>query len=354
MKLFVNLVRFSLFSAAIALAVISGVGEFGRIFATADILNHFRPFTMIAAIALLAIVMVAYPRPLRRQAAVWLTLFTIALQGLSLGPELAKSAISKAIAAPHPMVRKDVLRIATLNVWGRNNKHSEAVDALLALDPDVIVLQEMWHGQEPFLSLLKKSYPFTSECVAVSLCNVAILSRAPMRHAKIYRPQKHLGIGDWTVPVVRADLDLRKADKSFDATIFATHLTWPTQVPLQQTQMEQLAGAVKSAKLSNVVVLGDFNSTPWSFGLQYLGDLLQLRRVTLALPTWPSNLAPRILSVFRNGLARYGLRPTPFYAPFLPIDHAFIGDNLDARSVNRARIPGSDHYAVVIDIEAKR
>lgn len=349
MKILFAAIRTGLFCGAFVLALISGLGELGRFFPLLDTLNHFRPFTMVAAIALLAIAVLAYPRPLRRQPAIWLILSTVAVQGLSLGPEFAHSALSRAMASPHPVLRSDVLRIATFNVWGRNNRQQEAADALVRLDPDVIVLQEAWRGQEALVTLLKKTHPHTSDCIAVSLCNVAVLSRTPLKHSKVYRPDFQR-FDKWTVPIVRADLSVSKGQQTFETIVFATHLTWPTQVPLQRNQMDQLADIVRNADLPNVILVGDFNSTPWSFGLAYLGDLLTLKRVTHALPTWPAALAPRIQRLFREVLAGFGLKPRPLYAPFLPIDHAFVGDALEARSVSRAQIPGSDHYAIVLDI----
>lgn len=349
MSILLATLRIGLFWGALFLALISGFGELGRFFPLFDTVNHFRPFTMVAATILLAMAVLAYRRPLRKQTAIWLILFTVAVQGLSLGPEIAHSALSKAMATPHPAKRSDVLRIATLNVWGRNNRQQAAADALVRLDPDVIVLQEAWRGQEPLVALLRKTHPHSSDCVAVSLCNVAILSKTPLTNTKIYRPDFR-GINRWTVPIVRADLSLSKGRETFETTVFATHLTWPNQVPLQKTQMEQLANTVRTADLANVVLLGDFNSTPWSYGLAYLGDLLTLERVTHALPTWPSGPVPRIQRLFRGRLADYGLKPQPLHAPFLPIDHAFVGDALEARSVSREHIPGSDHYAIVLDI----
>lgn len=349
MKILLATIRTGLFCGALFLALVSGFGELGRFFPLLDTLNHFRPFTMVAAILLLAMAVLAYKRPLRRQTAIWLILFTVAIQGVSLAPEIAQSALSNAKATPHPAAKGDVLRVATLNVWGRNSRQQAAAEALVRLDPDIIVLQEVWQGQKPLVALLKKTHPHASDCVGVSLCNVAILSKVPLTNTKVYRPDFR-GAGRWTVPVVRADLSVSRGRKTFETTLFATHLTWPNQVPLQKTQMEQLANAVKNAALDKVVLIGDFNSTPWSYGLAYLEDLLTLQRVTHALPTWPSALVPRIQRLVRGRLAGYGLKPQPLYAPFLPIDHAFIGDGFEAKSVSRHQIPGSDHYAVVLDI----
>jgi len=352
MNILLAMIRTGLFCGALLLALVSGIGEFGRFFPLLDIVNHFRPFTMVAATILLAMAVLAYKRPLRRQPAIWLILVTVAIQGISLGPEIAQSALSHARATPHSP-DSDILRVATLNVWGRNNRQQAAADALVRLDPDVIVLQEVWRGLEPLLARLKKTHPHSSDCVAVSLCNVAILSKTPLENTKVYRPDFR-GIDRWTVPLVRADLSVSKGRQAYDATLFATHLTWPNQVPLQKTQMQQLANAVKNAELNKVVLIGDFNSTPWSYGLAYLEDLLTLHRATHALPTWPSALVPRIQRLLRARLANYGLKPQPLYAPFLPIDHAFIGNGFEAKSVSRHQIPGSDHYAVVLDIAPRR
>lgn len=358
MKTALSLAKALVFAGFLGLAVISLAGEAGRFLPLLDTVNHFRPFLMAAALVLLPGLFLFFRRPHRYTATFWLAALTFGLQGAALAPELIRSAVAENSTVERPAARADIVRLVSFNVWGRNSEQADAVEALMALDADVIVLQEMWRKQRPIAERLAKAYPYRADCIGVSLCNIAVLSRHPIARDQVrlpvaQGPARRLPsphIHDWTVPLVRADLLVPIAGRTVELSVFGTHLTWPIQVPRQRNQMDQLARAVAAADRARSVVMGDFNSTPWSYGLAHLGAGLGLERVSLALPTWPAERRPQLLNAVSRKLTTYGLDTTPLKAPFLPIDHAFIGEAFDPVSVSRARLPGSDHHAVVVDL----
>lgn len=350
------------FVGFLGLAAISLAGEAGRFLPLFDTVNHFRPFLMAAAIVLLPGLFLFFRRPHRRTATFWLAALTFGLQGAALAPELIRSAVAENSTAERPAARADIVRLVSFNVWGRNSEQADAVAALLALDADVIVLQEMWRKQRPIANRLAKAYPYRADCIGVSLCNIAVLSRHPIARDQVRRPVAQEGganplpstrLNDWTVPLVRADLLVPLGGRTVELSVFGTHLTWPIQVPRQRNQMDQLARAVAAADRTHSVVMGDFNSTPWSYGLAHLDAGLGLERVSLALPTWPAERRPQLLNAVSRKLTAYGVDTTPLKVPFLPIDHAFVGAAFDPVSVSRARLPGSDHHALVVDLAVR-
>lgn len=362
MKIALSLAKALVFMGFLGLAAISLAGEAGRFLPLFDTVNHFRPFLMAAALALLPGLFLFFRRPHRRTATFWLAALTFGLQGAALAPELIRSAVAGGSTAERPLARTDVARVVSFNVWGRNTEQADAVAALLALDADVIVLQEMWRKQRPIAEKLAAAYPYRADCIGVSLCNIAVLSRHPIARDQVRQPVAHAQdgrllpstrINDWTVPLVRADLLVPIAGRTVELSVFGTHLTWPIQVPRQRNQMNQLARAVAAADRAHSVVIGDFNSTPWSYGLAHLDASLGLERVSLALPTWPAERRPRLLNAVNRTLTTYGLDTAPLKAPFLPIDHAFVGSAFDPVSVSRARLPGSDHHALVVDLAVR-
>ena len=81
------------------------------------------------------------------------------------------------------------------------------------------------------------------------------------------------------------------------------------------------------------IVAGDFNMTPWSFGLRRFDERIGLERRDLALFSWPGKLT-------------LGGKALPVL-PILPIDHVYAGADWRTVSVKRGPALGSDHFPVV-------
>ena len=114
-------------------------------------------------------------------------------------------------------------------------------------------------------------------------------------------------------------------------TLVTTHLAHPFPPALQEAQRRALAARVRALGTSNMILTGDFNSTPWSYALKRLdASLTPLRRWTISWFTWPARLDD--LGV-------------PWPIPLLPIDHIYISPQWHVASLTRSRIPGSDHFA---------
>ena len=84
-----------------------------------------------------------------------------------------------------------------------------------------------------------------------------------------------------------------------------------------------------------LIVVGDFNLTPWSFTLKRQDKALRLRRWTRALASWPAGKFSRIMAA---------------PAPFLPIDHVYAGSDWRAVRIERGPALGSDHRPVVVTL----
>jgi endonuclease/exonuclease/phosphatase (EEP) superfamily protein YafD len=82
-----------------------------------------------------------------------------------------------------------------------------------------------------------------------------------------------------------------------------------------------------------MILTGDLNTTPWSFGLQRLDRTLGLVRRDRALSTYPAQLFGR-----------------PWPLPFLAIDHVYAGPGWATVKVERGPWLGSDHYPVIVTL----
>ena len=80
-----------------------------------------------------------------------------------------------------------------------------------------------------------------------------------------------------------------------------------------------------------LVVMGDFNATPWSHAVRRIERLTGTRRIGGIGRTWHGYPTP------------LGEVPVPLG---LPIDHILISPGIGVLSVGTLEIPGSDHLAV--------
>ena len=125
-----------------------------------------------------------------------------------------------------------------------------------------------------------------------------------------------------------ADLRLR---------ILVAHVARPNPPERQQRELASSLEVIGD-DASDVILAGDFNSTPWSFTLRRFDEASTLQRHTRALPTWPAQAWTRFY--------------LPAIAPFLPIDHVYSGSRWRLTSLRRGPRTSSDHYPIEATFQA--
>ena len=113
--------------------------------------------------------------------------------------------------------------------------------------------------------------------------------------------------------------------------LVTAHFNWPFPPGMQAIQRQILQDNIKRLP-GDVVLAGDFNTTPWSFAMRGQDAMLApLVRRTHGLFSWPARINP----IRRS-----------WPAPLMPIDHLYCGPNWTANRVSSFRMPGSDHFAI--------
>jgi endonuclease/exonuclease/phosphatase (EEP) superfamily protein YafD len=222
----------------------------------------------------------------------------------------------QAIGSPLPGERE--LRVATFNTSVRNEQTEAVASEVLRLDADVVVLVEIGVHKRKLLPLLRKTYPHQTDCLEEDFCGMAIVSKEPIVASE--------GRGVWKgPPFIRADLGGRLAGH----TVMGTHTLRVPHVRAQFAQLHRLADYLRASD-RKLIVMGDFNATPFSRVLGEFEERSGLRLLT-ATPTWPGYLE----------------------LPQLAIDHILV--SADYRLIERPRIgnrAGSDHYPVTAKLAA--
>jgi len=319
--------------AVLTTLAIAVLALFGARAPSLDAVTHFRPFMAAGTAVLLLVVLLLRPR--YRKAMLTLTLAAFALHALPVALEV-QSAYSRDVPDAEAPAGTASLRVMTFNMWGGNDEAEPLIAYVRDEGIDILMLEEAFPGHADLVARLQNTLPYRADCIGRRSCNVAILSRYPITEHRVY-DRRWTDTGTWSAPIVVARVAPVAQDRTSDLTVIATHLSWPLPAAQQQAQFRELSDVVQDLGKDRVILAGDFNSTPWSGAFARFEESLPLTRVTRALPTWPSpNLRRPILNV-----------------PFLAIDHVFVGTGLAATSVRRGPPTGSDHYPVIVDLEAR-
>jgi endonuclease/exonuclease/phosphatase (EEP) superfamily protein YafD len=246
---------------------------------------------------------------------------TVVVVGLQRAPEVLARG-----AAPAAQPGAETLKVIQFNLWENNVDQAGTLKWLLAQNADIVVVEEAL-GTPQIVRGLRKAYPYRRTCTGVTYCETEIFSKR--------RPVASQGLFDrFGVPAAWVEFD--GAGGPF--IVLGMHAMWPVPGGPQQTQSAFLAKVLSSLPKDRMIVTGDFNSTPWSFALLRQDEMFGLERRTHGLASWPGWLD----HPFR-------LQP-PF--PVLAIDQVYAGRGWRTLSVERGPRLGSDHYPVIVTLQA--
>ena len=223
---------------------------------------------------------------------------------------------SNASAATAPQAGEKALKIASFNTKAKNTSIDAIVKTIRDLDPDIMVMVEFKPDKSPVIEQLKETYPFNFVCTPNDRCEGAILSKVPLLSTSLR--------GEWEgPPFVQAVL----GSEYGNLTVIGVHTQ---RFPNTRKQFVQAGALIRLIETvpGNVVLMGDFNATPFSRVLSVIEQGSGLVRQTY-LPSWPAQL---------------GL-------PQLAIDHILISKGVKALSPPQmGEAAGSDHLPVAMTI----
>jgi endonuclease/exonuclease/phosphatase (EEP) superfamily protein YafD len=220
-------------------------------------------------------------------------------------------------AVAKPAANERALRLMAYNTWSQNDDWQKVVEEVKRVDPDIVTLVEFGREKRQALAALNKLFPYVYHCMNERHCHRAIMSKHKLYNVKFR--------DNWQGP---DDLIARLGPEFGRAHIFGIHSTRPPFVRSQIKQIQYYADHLRKYSGSKIV-MGDFNSTPFSVLLTGFTERSGLDRLT-NLPTYPATFGP---------------------FPQLAIDHVFVSK--DIRTLSKPRIGhtgGSDHYPVIVDV----
>jgi vancomycin resistance protein VanJ len=234
---------------------------------------------------------------------------------------------------PRPPAGAPFYRIVSANLFRDNVSPLGAARAVTSRDADALFLQETDTVAFTPRSrvLLQSLYPYASTCPGAT---VEIRLKVPLLAQGCGLQDSGSGYHAWRAAFVW----VRAPGPQGRPLVLATvHLERPYPPDRQALQRRILAQALRQAPKGDPLILaGDFNTVPWSFGMRDQDRLLRpLRRWTHLQPTYPAQINTT-------------LQPWPL--PVLPIDHLYASAPWTPVRVAAIRIPGSDHFGLQADL----
>ena len=238
------------------------------------------------------------------------------------------------------------LKVVSVNLWYRNDSYDAAINYLMQTDADVIGLVELTPQWLTALQPLFARYPYRADCMASTPpCEIMLLSKHPFKKSFAGR------IDGKRPTIVWGEIDF--AGRTI--TVAETHLSWPLLPatdnaqatvagtlqpepligtdPLVQSQQGSAIAQYLSGLTEDLVLMGDFNSVPWSTTHKAFRAATGLHNEGPMVETWPA----------------WG----PFWMR-LPIDHIFVRGALERRNFRHGPFVGSDHLPVEAEIVLKK
>jgi endonuclease/exonuclease/phosphatase (EEP) superfamily protein YafD len=313
---------------ALGCAAAAVAGQGGRWSVKLDILNHFAPLWLAGGLLASALAF-WLARGLERRIVVGLALAAVVTAGSRILPEVVSRW------TPGARAQGERIKLIQFNAYRYNVSPGRSVDWLLAQDPDIVVIEEGDGLPRDEVMRLRQRYPYCNGCPGQGGWFNMILSKRPdiaRGRFEMPRPDSIFPLlGGWS----------RFSGPGGDFTIIGVHLDWSWHA-FSRRQRDGLVDYVNRIAKDRVIVVGDFNSTPWSFGMNRLDRDLGLHRVTHGQASWPGQSYYRAPGV-----------PVP-PLPYLPIDQIYAGGGWRPVSVQRGPNIGSDHYPFVVELAARK
>lgn len=211
------------------------------------------------------------------------------------------------------------VKILSSNVFTRNEDFVSIKQVIEEVEPDVVVLLEINKQWVDALKGFAETYPYRMSEPREDNFGMMVLSRLKLKESKL----RHF---DGRIPF----LETRIEGRAMELRLVALHTLPPISSEykgLRDKQMKLLAQEI-GRKQDPVVIIGDFNDTPWTSNFKRFLQLSHVKMAGLIFSgTWPARLLP-----FR-----------------IQLDHALV-KNLKVSDFRVHRAIGSDHYPISLTV----
>jgi len=312
----------------VGLAVATLAGRLGRFWWVADLFSHFAVYLALAGAGLFIVAVL-----FRRWVWSGVALMVLTVNAVVIWPVFAPVDTAKPEGSP-------VLRLAQMNVLHKNRDSIRIGEFLRGCEADLVVMQEV----DPWwdCKLGEMDIPYR---IAVSRPGEGSFGIALLVHESL---GDNPAVSLLDTRVINAAEGIDGADRpAIEATLlldgqrvrlFSIHPPPPVTAELTLLRDSVLRRAKQWAdeQTDPHIVIGDLNTTPWSYAFSILtgdGELASTLRGRGNQGTWPTGV------------------PLPW---LLPIDHCLVSEGLICVDRHIGPETGSDHRPLIVSLALPR
>jgi endonuclease/exonuclease/phosphatase (EEP) superfamily protein YafD len=309
MTYLLTLLTLALVGLAVGVGLATLLGFLGRLWWRFELFSHFRvQYAALAAIGALGLLLTG------QMAGFFFSLAVSFLNLVFIVPFYLRKKRKQQFSQPY--------RILTANILGWNRQYEQISELLASVKPDLALLVEFDYHHQQGLQAIMQSYAHTYSLARDDNFGLALLSRLPLISTNIIL----LDEGDSPALVARLEVDGKPL------TVIGAHPPPPKSNFLTRSRDRQILSLARFAaqQEGEVILLGDFNTSPWSYAFRDLlrhSRLCDSRRGFGVQPTWPDRLP----------LMR------------IPIDHILHSPGVQVSDLHTGPFSGSDHRPVMVD-----
>jgi endonuclease/exonuclease/phosphatase (EEP) superfamily protein YafD len=286
----------------------------GRFYFFAELVGHFRFQITLMLVAALFILIVLKRKVLGGLIAVALTISVMGGLWVYLP-----------LPANQPPPGSEIIKVMSFNVLAGNRQSKLVLEEIARSDPDFVSILEYSGTQHQRLDELKERYPYHARHPRWHGFGIAVFSKRPLSNTKVHQ----LTEGQTDCPMIITEVEV--GGRSI--RLAAVHVVSPTSRLRMDVRNQQLIEVADHLVQQDIptVVMGDFNCTPWS---PFLQDFTQV-------------------TGYRDSREGFGQQSTwraDVWWLQIPIDHAFVSDDIYVHSRVVGNPAGSDHMPIVLEI----
>ncbi|MEM7726721.1 MAG: endonuclease/exonuclease/phosphatase family protein [Cyanobacteria bacterium P01_A01_bin.45] len=322
-----------IFEFSIILVIISlGFLSFGSYIAwwyPLELISHFRIQYLWVSIIITGLLLLFWWRKIIKKKSLFVTLFCLSLMFISLN---AVEIIPWYFSHSQQIDQKteNQVKLLSFNVNIENRQYQNVLNVVQEKNPDIALFLEVDDIWVNKLKIgLNERLPYSFK---TPVGRSVLFSRLPLKDVQgdILKSNRHN---------IFATIEINKKPIQF----IGTHPLVPIQrntLRIRNQQLEVLARFVKK-QTKPVIVLGDFNLTPWSPYYRKFINKTGLHNTSLGygtLPTWPHPTTYLKLPKYI----------TPLMS--IPIDHCFVSQDFKVANYQVGKNANSDHASIVTDL----
>lgn len=284
----------------------------GRHFFLAELVGNFRAQILVLLLPFPLLLWI-----LKRPK--WSLLLAVAMAWCAIG------VFSIYLPGAQPPAGPQKLKLMSFNVWDENQDDQDVIAVIEDEDPDILFVLEYCGHWTKSLRRIEDRYPYKILEPRWHGFGIAVFSKDPFLSSEVHQ------IAKTSTDTPTIIFRMKLGDQTL--RVAGIHTLSPTDHVRLEIRNEQLAEISKLLTRSTepTIVMGDFNCTPWS---PFLRDVIKK-------------------TGFRDSRQGFGIQaswPAELWPLRIPIDQAFVSEQIHVHERRLGENAGSDHFPLIIEM----